>query len=36
MKILNHQHILDVATGTGDVIFEINKTYENKVKINSK
>ena len=25
MNILDNQYILDVATGTGDVIFEINK-----------
>ena len=27
MSILDNQYILDVATGTGDVIFEINKKY---------
>ena len=27
MDIENNQYILDVATGTGDVIFEINKNY---------
>ena len=28
MNIANSQYILDVATGTGDVIFEINKRYD--------
>ena len=28
MSILDNQYILDVATGTGDVIFEINKMLE--------